>query len=790
MRNHLKKKQKWVRAVHQSAIGLVLSAGMGLAYAFDPFVVKDIRVEGLQRTELGAVFSYLPVKIGDTLNDEKAALAIKALFGTGFFNDVKLESDNGVLVVIVDERPAIGVLEFSGVKEFDKEQLKKALTDNGLAEGRIFDRSTLDRAEQELKRQYLTRGLFNVQLTTTVTPLERNRVAVTIAVVEGEATKIAQLRIIGNKAFSESTLVDQFNLTTPTWFSWYTKTDQYAKEKLNGDLETLRSFYLDRGYFDFSIDSSQVSISPDRTGVFINVAITEGELYTLGDIRFAGDTLGREAQLRELLQLKTGDAYSGKKVGETLKRMNDYLGELGYAFASVQPIPVTDREKRVVAFNFLVDPGRRAYVRRINIGGNLRTRDEVIRRELRQFESSWYDSERIRLSRERVERLGFFKEVQLETRAVAGSPDQVDLQLTVVEKPANVLNFGIGTSSVDKVSISFGITQDNFMGTGRTVNLRVNSSKANRNIGISYFEPYFTDLGVSRGFDASYSRLDAARLGLGNYQQNTAALGMRFGLPLSELDRISGGLTFERLKLLYDSTSPRRIQQTGDQFGSIPVGTQRSSNSSALVLGLNWSRDNRDNPVIPSRGRLQSLSFDWGLPSQKQRYIRTSYVDQWYLPLSKDYTLGLYADISYGRGIGGRPFPVLKNLYAGGIGSVRGFDSNTLGPRDLVINPADPTGPLIAAGDPTGAPIRVQGSAEFLFALPGTGNDRTVRAFFFLDGGNVFDKFKASEIRYSAGFGLSWQAQAFPMKLSYGLPLKKDPTDKLQRFQFQVGTSF
>jgi outer membrane protein insertion porin family len=786
---HLKKNKKWVRAVHKSALGLVLCAGFSVAHAFDPFVVKDIRVEGLQRTELGTVFSYLPVKIGDTLNDEKAAIAIKALFGTGFFNDVKLEADGGVLVIILDERPAIGVLEFSGVKEFDKEQLKKALTENGLAEGRIFDRSTLDRAEQELKRQYLTRGLFNVQVTTTVTPLERNRVAITLSVVEGEATKIAQLRIIGNKAFSESTLIDQFNLTTPTWFSWYTKTDQYAKEKLNGDLETLRSFYLDRGYFDFSIDSSQVSISPDRTGVFINVAITEGEVYALGDIKFAGDTLGRESQLRGLLQLKSGEPYSGKKIGDSLKRMNDYMGELGYAFASVQPVPITDREKRVVAFNFLVDPGRRAYVRRINIAGNLRTRDEVIRREMRQFEASWYDSERIRLSRERIERLGFFKEVQVETRAVAGSPDQVDLQVAVVEKPANVINFGVGTSSVDKLSVSFGITQDNFMGTGRTVNLRVNSSKANRNASVSYFEPYFTDLGISRGFDLSYSRLNAAALGLGNYQQNTGALGMRFSLPISEIDRIGAGLTYERLKLLYDDTSPRRIRLTGDQFGTLTSGP-RTSNSAALVLGLSYARDNRDNPLIPTKGRLQTFSFDWALPTQKQRYTRTNYVDQLYLPLSKDYTLGLYADLSYGKGSGGRSYPVFKNLYAGGIGSVRGFDSNSLGPRDLVINPADPTGPLIAQGDPTGAPIRVQGSAEFLFALPGTGNDRTVRAFFFLDGGNVFDKFKASDIRYSAGFGLSWQAQAFPMKLSYGLPLKKQPTDKLQRFQFQVGTSF
>jgi outer membrane protein insertion porin family len=768
--NRLNRKSPWLRKTLSGAIGAAFSLVSSFALAIEPFVVKDIRVDGLQRTEVGTIFSYLPVKIGETFNDEKAASAIRALFATGFFKDVKIEAQNGVLIIIVDERPAVGAIELSGVKEFDKEQLKKALADNGLAEGRIFDRSVLDRAEQELKRQYLSRGLLNAQVTTTVAPLERNRVAITISVVEGDSTKIAEMRIVGNKAFSEKQLLDQFNLTTPTWISWYTKTDQYAKEKLTADLETLKSFYLDRGYFEFGIESSQVSISPDKSGVFLSVVITEGEPFNVGELKFAGDMLGREEALRAFLGMKAGESFSGKKLSDSIRRMQDYLGELGYAFANVTPVPQVDREKRVVGFTFGVDPGRRAYVRRISIAGNQRTRDEVIRRELRQFEASWYDSDRIRLSRERVERLGFFKDVQLETKPVPDAPDQVDLLISVVEKPANSLTFGLGFSSAEKVSVNFGVNQENFLGTGRNVNLRLNTSKANRALAIGYVEPYLTDNGISRGFDVSTSRLNARELGLGSYSQRTSAIGLKFGIPYTEIDRVVFGLGYEDIRLDTDALSPLRLQNFVSQFG--PKAT-------ALVASVAWSRDSRDNPLVPIKGRLQSASFELGLPGFEQRFYRVNYIDQLYYPINKDFTLGFYGDIAIGRGVSGKPYPVFKNYYAGGIGSVRAYETNSLGPRD-------PNGV-----DAQGASNRLQGSVELIFPLPGTGNDKTLRGFLFLDGGNVFaSKFELGQLRYAAGIGLGWQSPLGPMKLSYGFPIKREPTDKLQRFQFQIGTGF
>ncbi len=766
----MKRKSPWLLKTLSGAIGAAFSLVSSLALAIEPFVVKDIRVDGLQRTEVGTVFSYLPVKIGETFTDEKAASAIRALFATGFFKDVKIEAQNGVLIIIVDERPAVGAVELSGVKEFDKEQLKKALADNGLSEGRIFDRSVLDRAEQELKRQYLSRGLLNAQVTTTVAPLERNRVAITISVVEGESTKIAEMRIVGNKAFTEKQLLDQFNLTIPTWISWYTKTDQYAKEKLTADLETLKSFYLDRGFFEFGIESSQVSISPDKSGVFLSVVINEGEPFNVGDLKFAGDMLGREDALRSFLNLKTGDSFSGKKLSDSIKKMQDYLGELGYAFANISPIPQVDREKRVVGFTFAVDPGRRAYVRRISIAGNQRTRDEVIRRELRQFEASWYDSDRIRLSRDRVERLGFFKEVQLETKPVPDAPDQVDLLINVVEKPANSLTFGIGFSSAENVSVNFGVNQENFLGTGRNVNLKLNTSKANRALSVGYFEPYLTDNGVSRGFDISTSRLNARELGLGSYSQRTSAIGLKFGIPYTEIDRVVFGLGYENIRLDTDALSPRRLQEFVTQFGP---------KASALVGSVAWSRDSRDNPLVPSKGRLQTASLEIALPGFEQRFYRASYIDQSYYPINKDFTLGFYGDIAVGRGMAGKPFPVFKNYFAGGIGSVRTYETNSLGPRD-------PNGV-----DSQGAPNRLQGSIELMFPLPGTGNDKTLRGFLFLDGGNVFaSKFELGQLRYATGLGVGWQSPLGPMKLSYGFPIKREPTDKLQRFQFQIGTGF
>ena len=741
------------------------------ASAFTPFVVRDIRVQGLQRTEAGTVFGYLPVRVGDELTPARASEAVKALYATGFFKDVHLAQDGDVLVVRVDERPAIASVDVSGSREFDADALKKAMRQAGLAEARIFDRSVLDKAEQEIRRQYLSRGKYSVKITSSVTPMARNRVAVSMAIEEGASARIAQIRILGNKVFKESELLDQLKLTTPNWLSWYTKTDQYSREKLAGDLETLRSFYLNRGYLEFGIESTQVSIDPAREKVYVTLAIKEGERYRVRDIKFGGNTLGREEQFRKALALKPGDTFSGEKLSQTEKKITDDLGAIGYAFASVNPVPTIDREKREVDYTLNIDPGRRAYVRRITIAGNQRTRDEVIRRELRQFEGAWFDSDKIALSRDRVERLGYFQDVQIQNVPVPGVPDQVDLVVKVTERATGNMTFGAGYSSTEKMLLQVALNEPNFLGTGNTFGIEVNTGQTQRTASVSYVDPYFTQDGVSLGTDVYSRTFNAYNSGLGDYRIRSAGGGLRLGIPYTELDRISFGLVFEQNQIKPGTNGlPQRYIDYVNQFGTT---------SDAWLATLGWSRDSRDSSLAPTRGRLQRLNVDVTFPGQDLSYYRATYQHAWYTPLTKDYTFSLSADIGYGRGLSGKPYPVFKNFYAGGINSVRGFGSNSLGPRDVKDN------------NPLGGTASFAASAEILFPLPGTGNDKTVRAFLFADAGNVFDnRIDFGELRYSVGAGINWLSPVGPLKLSLGYPVKRKPGDDTQRVQFEIGTAF
>ena len=457
----------------------ILIAGMFAtpALAFEPFAVKDIRVEGIQRTEAGTVFGYLPVKVGDTLNDEKAAQSIKALFATGFFKDVRIEIEKDVMVVVVQERPAISTINFVGMKEFEKDVITKALKETGIAEGRIFDRALLEKAEQELKRQYLTRGKYAANITTTVTPLERNRVGINFNIEEGVAAKIKQINIVGAKAFSDKELRSLFELTTPTWLSWYTKNDQYSRQKLSADLEKLKSFYMNQGYLEFAVESTQVSISPDKEDVYITINMVEGERFQVTSVKLAGDFSIPEDELKKLVTVKAGDVFSRDKLNESTKAISDRLGKEGYAFANVNAAPEIDKEKHLVAFTVFVDPGKRVYVRRINITGNTKTRDEVVRREIRQMEGGWFDGDKLAASKLRIDKLGFFTETAIETPAVAGTSDQLDVNVNVTEKPTGNLMLGVGTSSTDKIILSGSIAQNNFMGSGNNVAIQVNSAK-------------------------------------------------------------------------------------------------------------------------------------------------------------------------------------------------------------------------------------------------------------------------------------------------------------------------
>ncbi|MEI7445805.1 MAG: outer membrane protein assembly factor BamA [Burkholderiales bacterium] len=740
-----------------------------LAWAFDPFTVRDIRLVGVQRVEPGTVFGYLPVKVGERIDDARAAQAVRALYATGLFNDVRLEVERDVLVVYLEERPSIASVEVSGSKDISAEVITKALRELGLAESRIFDRALLDRAEQEIKRQYLARGKYAAKVTPTVTPLERNRVAVTLQIEEGADARITQIRLVGNKAFSERTLLDQLQLSTPTWLSWYTKTDQYSREKLAGDLERLRSFYLNRGYLEFSVDSTQVSIDPDREGVYITINVTEGERYTVTGYKFSGNTLGRETELDALMQLRPGDVFNGQRLSESTRQMSELYGSIGYAFANINAIPEVDREKRTVSFNVTVDVGRRAYVRRINIAGNSRSRDEVIRRELRQFESAWYDTDKIRLSRERLTRLGFFTDVTIDTSPVPDAPDQVDLNVNVTERSTGAFMLGVGFSSTDRIILTASVNQQNFLGTGKSLSLSLNTGQTQRTIVLSSTDPYFTQDGISRTFDVYSRRFNADALGLGDYRVETQGLGLRFGIPYTEVDRLSLGLTYERNKIDLGTNPPDRYKRYVDAYGP---------SSWALIGQLGWFRDGRDSPLTPTRGLYLGASVDYTLPFGDLRFARANFDAQWYKPLTKDYTIGLSTSLGRGFQIGDNPYPIFKNYYAGGIGSVRGFEAASLGPRDK-------------DGYPLGGQTKVVASAEFLFPLPGAGNDQQVRMFTFLDAGNVWaDTVSLSDLRYSTGIGLNWLSPLGPLKLSMGFPLNKQPEDRTQRFQFQIGTGF
>src|SRR6201987_2612564 len=515
------------------------------ALAFDPFTGRDIRVEGVQRTDAGTVFNYLPIKVGDRVDNEKASEAIKALYATGFFRDVRLDVEGDVLVVSVQERPTISQIDIVGVKEFDKDTLKKALKDIGVADARIFDRSALDRAEQELKRQYINRGYYAMAVTTTITPQERNRVAINFTVEEGEVAKIASINIVGATVFPESTLIPQMQLSTSGWFTWYTKNDQYSKQKLQADLETLRSYYTDRGYLEFLVDSTQVSITPDKEHIYITVNITEGPRFTISEVRLAGELLLPEVELLRLIQAKPGDVYSRAKLTQSTKAISDRLGRDGAAVANVNAVPDIDREQRTAAFTFFIDPGRRIYVRKVNVSGNQKTRDEVIRREVRQLESAWYDSTRIERSKVRITRLNFFDDVNIETPSVPGSPDQVDLDITVTEKPTGNLLAGVGYSSADGVVFTGSVSQNNVFGTGNPLAATFNTSRIGRNIALTYVEPYWTADGISRSFELYDRNLNPSSLPIAQYTSETFGAAIGFGIPITETEVITVGFRYE-----------------------------------------------------------------------------------------------------------------------------------------------------------------------------------------------------------------------------------------------------
>ena len=755
--------------------GLLSALFASSASAFEPFVVKDIRVEGIQRTEAGTVFGYLPVKVGETMTDEKAAQAVKALFATGFFKDVRLEIDNNVLVVVIDERPAIASITFSGMKALDGDQLKKSMRDIGMAESRIFDRALLDNAEKEIKRVYLSRGFYAANVTTTVTPLERNRVGISFTVDEGEIAKIKQINIIGAKAFEESDLLDRFTLRTPGWWTWYTKNDQYSKQKLSGDMETLRSFYLDNGYLEFELESSQVSISPDKHDIYITISIKEGEKYTVSGIKMAGNLLLPEAELKKLVTIRAGETYSRQKLNDSTKAISERLGNEGYAFANVNAAPELDHEKHSAAFTIFIDPGRRVYVRQVNVVGNTHTRDEVIRREVRQMEASWYDGTKINRSKVRVDKLGYFEEVTVETPPVPGSTDQVDFNVKVKEKPTGSVTLGAGFASSEGLILSGSIQQDNIFGSGKSVAVQVNTSKSNSVLSLSYTNPYYTIDGVSRGFDVYQRKTDTSKLSsLAAYGVSSFGGGVRYGVPLSEEDGMNFGLSVDSSKIDLTAFSPLIYQNYVAQNGS---------EFSTIRASAGFGQDSVDSRIYPTKGRIQRVGVETTVPggTGALKYARANYQYQVFYPLSRIFTLMLNGEASVASGYGGKDMPFWLNYYAGGIGSVRGFENGTLGPFDA------------ATGEYLGGTRRLVGNAEVLFPMPGMGTDKSLRLSAFLDAGQVWGKSQSialGDLRFSTGVAFTWSSPMGPLKFSLARALKKETNDKTQLFQFQLGSVF
>lgn len=768
-----------------------------------PFVVKDITVEGVQRLSPGTVFNYLPVTIGDRFDESKSRAAIRALFKTGLFNDVSLEQDGDVLIVHVVERPAINSIEIKGNSDIKSDELIKALKSIGLSEGQVFNQQLLDKVEQELRRQYFSRGKYGVKLDTEITPLSNNRVALTLNVAEGSPAKIQQINVVGNHLFKTKKLVALFESSTTNLLSFYTKDDQYSRQKLSADLERLRSYYLDRGYLSFEVESTQVSITPDKKEIYITVNVKEGEQFTVQEVRLAGDIIVDQEELLPLFQIGPEEVFSRKQASETSKSITERLGEDGYTFANVNMIPDINKDDKTVKLTFYVDPGKRAYVRQINITGNDRTRDEVIRRELRQMEAGWASASDIEQSKKRLDRLGYFEEVNVETPAVPGTADQIDVNYNVVERPGGNLSAGVGFSQTQGLILNASITQDNLFGTGKRLNLTFDNSSVNTVYRFGYFNPYFTVDGISFGYNLGFKKTDAEEANISNYSTDVINSGINFGIPLTENARIRFSADYENTNLKTSSRSSEQVLEFIDSTngaakscdpiidqpdevikdGKVTNALSRQfakceSRFNILTFGLNWSHNTIDRAIFPTSGGVQRLSGSIAVPGLDLQYYKVEYRQRHYFPLARDLVLSLNGQVAIGDGYGStNDLPIFENYYTGGVQSVRGFDDNTLGPRDN-------------RNDPLGGNRKIQGSAELIFPIPFFAEQKSLRLSAFADVGNVYnDKFELGELRYSAGLALKWLSPFGALSLSVAVPFNKGDNDETKPFQFSFGTA-
>jgi len=732
-------------------------------------------VEGLQRISLGTTFNYLPVKVGERFDEGRSGNVIRSLYKTGFFEDIQLSRRGKVLVVHVEERPSIAKIEVFGNEDLQTEDLNSALKEVGLTEGRIFNRSLLDQMEQELQRQYFSLGKYGASITTTITDLERNRVDIAIDINEGDSAQIKQINIIGAKAFDDNRLLSKFELSTPTMWSGISGSGKYSKQELQGDLETLRSYYLDRGYIRFSIDSAQVSITPDKRDVYIGINVTEGDKYTISEVKLGGNMVVPEEELRALMQVKAGDTFSRRAIVETTNKISERLAIDGYAFANVNAIPDVDEENKRIALNFFVEPGNRVYVRRINITGNTKTKDSVIRREIRQMEGGWLSTPLVERSKIRLQKLGYFDSVNVETPAVPGTDDQVDLNFDVVEGSTGNFTAGLGYGDIQGFLVNMSVTLNNFLGTGKRIGAEINNSVVNKIYRFTYNNPYYTPEGVSRGFTLSSRATDAARANLAAYSTDRYGATMTYGFPLTEYSRASWSFGFENTDL--------RVRQDTSPAVYAEWIAENGSNFDAYTTSVSWSHDTRNRAIFPDRGAFTLLSAMVALPGGDLEYYKLGIRQRWYMAITDTVTFSLAGDLGYGDAYGSTTeLPFYENYYAGGTRTVRGFRGNTLGPRDPVTNRA------------IGGASRVVTRAELFFPSPfAEEGTRTFRLSTFIDAGNVFatpDDASLDGLRSSYGVSAVWITPVGALTFNWAWPLRSEPGDTTEFFQFNIGAPF
>lgn len=771
-----------------AAAGLLCASGA--VWAVDPFVIQDIRVEGLQRVDSGTIFRTLPVQVGDTYDDTLGAASIRALFDLGLFQDVRVEVRGKNMVVVVQERQIINRVDIAASREFKKEALLAGLASFGVAPGMPYDKANQEKAIQELQRQYQTKGFYATKITPTITPDARNRVNVLFTITDGARARVRAIDFVGNEAFSDAKIERQMRLNDGNWLSWLTKSNVYSEEKMNADLDAVRNFYKNRGYLEFRIDSVQVALSADKKSQTVTIHVTEGPRYTVSAVSMSGNYLERDAEFQSLIKIKPNRVYKIEDVAETVDNFEKRFGKYGYAFAKVQVIPQVDRVNKLVALDIAADPAQRAYVRNINIKGNTKTRDEVIRRELRQYEASWFNGEKIATSKERLDRLGYFDNVTFEPKPVAGTTDQADLEVEVNERPTGSFQVGVGYSSTDKVSFSVGLSQDNIFGTGQSFSSNINTSKYNTIYSMELTDPYFTKTGISRTLYMSHRNSKPTPGQGGDYEIRADVAGVSFGIPVSEVDTVFFGGGLERYSILQGTTPlpPHYLEYVGN-YGRAAWG---------VPLTIGWARDTRNSALVPTSGAVHHLSATVS-PAGDMRYGMLTYKYQQYFPLTKKVTLMLNTDLRYGKGfscrnrVGGVKvgcFPFYKNFFLGGIGSVRGFEDGSIGAQQR-----DPvTGNNYSIGGNRSYNVNLELQAPF----PGMKSDKTLRMFAFVDAGGLYTSRSTvyvpnaldKKLRASAGFGIRWLSPMGPLTLSYGYPFKKQPHDRLQRFQFQMGASF